>query len=67
MLIRRKSHIATPTNTEPCSSVGGQKGFTEDELYELWLRFKDNDDSLRILADFMMSDKTAAKKNGREI
>lgn len=35
-------------------------GFTVEELYELWLNFKDNDDAATILSDFMTATKREA-------
>jgi len=68
MLVRKKHSTPLPKSTTPNrqkKSPGEPaqfiKGYSEEELYELWLRFKGNDDSLSLLADFMSSDKATAK------
>ncbi len=30
-------------------------GFTEQELYDMWIKFKDNEEAASILSDFMVS------------
>lgn len=38
-----------------------QKAFTEEELYDLWSKFKDADDASIILSDFMNATKEEAE------
>lgn len=38
-----------------------QKAFTEKELYDLWIKFKDADDASIILSDFMNATKREAE------
>lgn len=38
------------------------KGFSEEELYRLWLNCKDDENAVTIMSDFMVSTKAAAKE-----
>lgn len=35
--------------------------FSNDDLYKLWLNFKDNENAITILSDFMIATKEEAK------
>lgn len=35
--------------------------FSKEELYKLWLNFKDNENAITILSDFMIATKEEAK------
>jgi hypothetical protein len=38
------------------------QGFTQQELYDMWLNFRDSPNAVVILSDFMIAKKREAKK-----